>query len=134
MPTSGGPNYNRSGLVFSVDPMDVQNSVPAIGCGAFSGAPSIECQISKVGIPFINSVTLTGKNQFWLDCGKEENQEDCGLFLKAIISLMSIPKSTSSGPVTNISYPNILLKPFGFKIYIKRTKNMKRVKKLIKML
>ena len=69
MPTSGGPNYNRSGLVFSVDPMDVQNSVPAIGCGAFSGAPSIECQISKVGIPFINSVTLTGKNQFYTAFG-----------------------------------------------------------------
>jgi hypothetical protein len=69
MPTSGGPNYNRSGLVFSIDPLDVQNSVPAIGCGAFVGAPAIECQISKIQVPFINSVTLTNKFSFYTAAG-----------------------------------------------------------------
>jgi hypothetical protein len=65
MPNRGGPNYNRSGLVFSIDPADVHNSVPMIGCGAYNGAQAIQCQLSKVTVPFINSVILTGKNQFY---------------------------------------------------------------------
>ena len=46
----------------------------------------------------------------------EENQEDCGLFLKTNISFIRKNINNIIGHVIKISYPSILLNPFIFVI------------------
>lgn len=58
-----GPNFNKTGLVFSVDPRDRRNT-PVLGCGNWNGAPGIKCAVSGVNTPFQNSVVVGGKTYY----------------------------------------------------------------------
>ena len=46
---------------------------------------------------------ITGKNQFSLDCEKEDNQDLSGVFLNRKISLIKIANIYNIGPVMKIS-------------------------------